>query len=398
VTVVRRAERQTLQIALYSGLSVAHDAISNSLRVKAEIFEEWKASGAELDWIAFVQHTDELSSRVIPVATVSELIRRPEFRQADIHLFEFGIAYDLFDAVFLVPARRAAAIYHNVTPLELVDNPEMRRAVERSMIQKHNLAHVGRIVSVSEYNRSDLLSLGLPPDRISVLHLPPGCPHDITHPKSQNEVVEVLFVGRFVRAKGVHDLLQAVARLRTTDHRIRLTMVGNPMFADTATRQAIDAVVGGAPDLVQIVPGVDDAGLSRLYDAADVFVIPSYHEGYCVPVVEAYRAGCQVVASDAGNLPNITAGLAQLVGAGDVSALSAAIARAAAAAGSGFIPTVQGELPRQEWRRRVDRHLVDHSRDAYAAGLQTLVSQMVDDLRASAPEAADPFGSTPRAA
>jgi glycosyltransferase involved in cell wall biosynthesis len=395
---VWQSEWPALHVALYSGLSVAHDAISNSLRLKAEIFDEWKAAGVAIDWVAFVQHTDEDRSRVLPVATIGELIRRDEFRRADIHIFEFGIAYDLFNAVFLLPTRRTAAVYHNVTPLHLVDDPEMRRAVERSMIQKHNLAHVGQVASDSEYNRTDLLSLGLPADRLSVLHLPPGCPLDASRAEKHVDVVEVLFVGRFVRAKGIYDLLKAASSLRAGRNRIRLTLVGNPMFADAAAREAIDDAVAAGPDVVRIVPGVDDAQLSRLYERADVFVMPSYHEGYCVPVIEAYRAGCQVVAYDAANLPNITAGLGQLVEPGDIDTLAEAIGRAAAAKGSGVVPTAGGQLPIQEWRRRVERHLVDHSRDAYAAGLRALLSQMIDDLRASPYDDADPFGSHPRAA
>ena len=46
---------------------------------------------------------------------------------------------------------------------------------------------------------------------------------------------------------------------------------------------------------------------------AGVFVLPTRHEGFCVPIVEALAAGCKVIACDNSNTPAVTGGLASLV-------------------------------------------------------------------------------------
>jgi glycosyltransferase involved in cell wall biosynthesis len=58
---------------------------------------------------------------------------------------------------------------------------------------------------------------------------------------------------------------------------------------------------------------VDDDTLHRLYAHAACLAIPSLHEGFGYPAVEAMAAGCPVVASTAGALPEVTGGAAVLV-------------------------------------------------------------------------------------
>jgi glycosyltransferase involved in cell wall biosynthesis len=73
---------------------------------------------------------------------------------------------------------------------------------------------------------------------------------------------------------------------------------------------------GNAPELEK----------QQILAEADVFVLPTYHEGFCVPVLEALASGCCVVTYDNSNLPAISGGLTSLVSTGDISALAATIA------------------------------------------------------------------------
>ena len=81
---------------------------------------------------------------------------------------------------------------------------------------------------------------------------------------------------------------------------------------------------------MEIVGQPDDEGLWRLYEESHVLVAPSQHEGLCVPVLEAYHAGCRVIGSDAGNLPFIVQPPDPVFPVNDVRALSAAIESVAA--------------------------------------------------------------------
>jgi glycosyltransferase involved in cell wall biosynthesis len=114
--------------------------------------------------------------------------------------------------------------------------------------------------------------------------------------------------------------------------RLRLDLVGNLNFSDESTvtdvRRLMHAmrrrfalrlevnIHGNAPELEK----------QRILADADVFVLPTYHEGFCVPILEALASGCCVVTYDNSNVPAISGGLTSLVPTGDVSGLAATIA------------------------------------------------------------------------
>ena len=132
------------------------------------------------------------------------------------------------------------------------------------------------------------------------------------------------------------------------------------------------------------MPDADDDEIARLYASSDVFVMPSHHEGYCVPVVEAVRSGCFVVGSDAGNIPNVMGGLGLVYPVGDADALAESISRfaarvrAARVQGSSLVvPTSEGDLGLSEWHDAVDRHLGTYSVENFEARFLGLVEELV---------------------
>jgi glycosyltransferase involved in cell wall biosynthesis len=58
---------------------------------------------------------------------------------------------------------------------------------------------------------------------------------------------------------------------------------------------------------------------------ADLFVLPTYHEGFCVPIIEALASGCRVISYDNSNVPDVSAGFAKLVETGNKAALTQAM-------------------------------------------------------------------------
>jgi alpha-1,3-rhamnosyl/mannosyltransferase len=136
----------------------------------------------------------------------------------------------------------------------------------------------------------------------------------------------VLFVGTLEPRKNVAGLIDAYARLVGAG-RPRPTLV----LAGRATpdgRELLEAIqrppLAGHVEHRGYVPTEER---ERLYAGARLFVMPSFDEGFGLPVLEAMAAGIPVVASTGGSLPEVLGDAGMLVDPSDVDGLAAAIDR-----------------------------------------------------------------------
>ena len=113
----------------------------------------------------------------------------------------------------------------------------------------------------------------------------------------RDDEVILLYVGNFLRRKGIDILIQAVDVLRQMLPNVRLVMVGG---GNKSGRAWYDQFIVDA-DLrsrITLVGRVDREVLREYYRAADVFLYPTRHEGSPRVVKEALGVGCPVVCSD----------------------------------------------------------------------------------------------------
>jgi glycosyltransferase involved in cell wall biosynthesis len=135
----------------------------------------------------------------------------------------------------------------------------------------------------------------------------------------------VLWVGSLEPRKGVGTLVAAMAELkrRRPANDTRLVLAGfegwlNANLIDPADRQAL------GPALRQL-GRLEERELWSLYGAATVFALPSRHEGFGVPVLEAMSQGVPVLASDIAAVREVSGGAARLVDPNDVKAWADAL-------------------------------------------------------------------------
>jgi len=106
-----------------------------------------------------------------------------------------------------------------------------------------------------------------------------------------------MFVGRVIPNKKFEDVIRAFHVYRTRHNlRSRLLLVGSYSGFEKylAMLQSLVARLG-TPD-VHFLGQVRNEELTALYDVADLFLCASEHEGFCVPLVEAFYKGVPVMA------------------------------------------------------------------------------------------------------
>ncbi len=143
--------------------------------------------------------------------------------------------------------------------------------------------------------------------------------------RSAGEPVRVLFVGRLEHAKGVDDLIDVVGELAPA-FPLRLELAGR---ADEALQLQRRISAAGLDGVVESLGYVEGPALWRLYQEADVFVLPSRREGFPLVLLEAMAFGLPIVTTGIrGAADHLIDGRnALLVAPGDRRALASALAR-----------------------------------------------------------------------
>lgn len=111
----------------------------------------------------------------------------------------------------------------------------------------------------------------------------------------------VLFLGRLEPAKGVFDLLEAVAALRPVVPDVRLVCAGEGESLALARR----AEELGIADALKLTGRVGPSGRRALLENAAVFALPSYDEALPIGLLEAMAAGVPAVVSPVGGIPEV---------------------------------------------------------------------------------------------
>ena len=146
-------------------------------------------------------------------------------------------------------------------------------------------------VTVSDATRTELVGLGLDPERIQVVHNGTDAPAEHAAPKSATPTL--LSLSRLVPHKRIEIALDAVAALRAEFPELVLTVAGRGWWSEPLRQHAADR---GLTDAVRFVGWVSEDERNRLLAESWILLVPSVKEGWGLVVVEAGARGTPSIA------------------------------------------------------------------------------------------------------
>jgi glycosyltransferase involved in cell wall biosynthesis len=211
--------------------------------------------------------------------------------------------------------------------------PESRRYYNDQIARAVQVAD--HILADSHATKFDLINLlGVRDDKISVVWLAPDTrykpqPMEAIRPHLERldlAMPYLLFVGTFEPRKNIAGLLQAYrALLERESAAPRLVIAGRRGWLFDETMARVDALQ--LRPRITFIDTPSDNELVALYHGALALVLPSYYEGFGLPVLEAMSCGAPVIISDRGSLPEIAGDAALAIDPDDPDALAGAMHR-----------------------------------------------------------------------
>ncbi len=224
------------------------------------------------------------------------------------HIIDSAYAHLLFS----VRPERCVVTVHDLMRYR---QPEPARGMSvrsgvHALLRQYNAAAIRRaahVIAVSEGTARDCAEfLAVSPERMTVVHN--GVDEAFFHPREEavrrlraawraDGRFTLIHVGHVGSYKNIENLIKALA-VAVRDNGLDCVLVKAGHRLDDSQRDL--AADCGVADRIVEVGEVPVADLPAVYAAADALVVPSVHEGFGLPVLEAMACGTPVVASDIG--------------------------------------------------------------------------------------------------
>lgn len=150
------------------------------------------------------------------------------------------------------------------------------------------------LIALSSNWKQDLLKIS-PDAKIEVIFNP--CIMKAERQVVKKDKVQFLFLGRLGERKGVYDILKAAEQLREANVDISLYGDGEVEAARNIVKK------NQLHDVVKVHGWISGEEKDAVFENADVLLLPSYHEGLPIAILEALSQGMPVISTPVGGIP-----------------------------------------------------------------------------------------------
>lgn len=212
----------------------------------------------------------------------------------------------------------AAVTIYDVAPFTDY-HPKNRHLVDDQNRLLHAAEQADRIITTSNFSRLEMhRHLNCEISQVDVV----GLGHDPVFHPHHNQYLDpffaekigpkpyITFVGNSEPRKNLGGLLEAFLLLENQIESRLLLVSGKPSAPTWTDRlrgkaDPILSSIGRLEERLLWMEGIDDATLAEIYRRSQVFVMPSFYEGFGLPLLEAMACGAPTAAAQAASLPEV---------------------------------------------------------------------------------------------
>jgi glycosyltransferase involved in cell wall biosynthesis len=283
-----------------------YDAVTTQAFAFRALFDSWGWSGRDVA----VEIDPRVGSKIAP-------LRALDAGPGDVLLIHYSAYAPKLRAVLELPNRKLL-LSHNITPARWFWDHDPQAAVVCALGRKQlpQFAAAADVVAgVSRYNAREMGSDVVIPILFDPRGLGDPAPaHAAAAPAGPPTI---LFVGRLAPHKRQDAIMRAFELYRRRHAPdARLVLVGAPVnwAYDAAMRELAEDLSPGA---ITIESGLSTEQLAARYRSAHAFLCLSEHEGFCIPLLEAFHFGVPVIARPVGGVPEVAGDAALLLAEDD---------------------------------------------------------------------------------
>lgn len=223
---------------------------------------------------------------------------------------------------FIIPEKIRSKTVTTVHDMVYMLYPETMNSVNHSIFRKNlfrSCKEADAIVTVSQNSRREIAGLmKVPKEKIFVTYN--AVDKSIYYPRKDNELIKrkygidtpyILYLGTLEPRKNIPALIRAFLAVSEKFDGLKLVIAGGRGWKSEIIFNLVKELK--LEDRVVFTGYVAEEDKPALYSCAEIFVFPSFYEGFGIPPLEAMACGTPVISSNAASLPEVVADAGILV-------------------------------------------------------------------------------------
>ncbi|NCP67544.1 glycosyltransferase family 4 protein [bacterium] len=285
------------------------------------LFKEKSFKDQSLEWVIFLNEP-QFSEFEFPAHVKKVCVNAGHYSLAEQLNFAWLLYKEKCDLVhfshFNLPLlywRKFVVTIHDTT-ISFYPGKKMNawwRKLAYKLVIRHAVKAALHIITVSEHTKKDVIKLfGTASEKISAIHIAPSPEFQIITDDEVTDVKQkfglenfILYTGNWREHKNLVGLIEAFAALQKqpdfADLKLVITGKNDPHYPEVIETIKTHNIESS----VLLVGLVNIKDLIALFNAAQIYVCPSFYEGFGLPPLEAMACGTPVAVSDAASLPEV---------------------------------------------------------------------------------------------